>query len=235
MSKKPLKHGDQKVIDERLRLKAAKKIRRTEELPLLPPITKIFCEGTKTEPHYLKEIVNSITERYKKYAMENRISLDDVVQIEGVARSGKSLLEYAKKHVPTDVVNVWLVYDKDDFPPEQFNVTPKMAAAETKKGKVNYSTAWSNECIELWFLLHFQDLYSNISRELYIEKLREHYPAYTKSSTDVYTQLKTKTNDAIKRAKKLYESFEPEKTPSEKAPCTMVYKLVEFLLEYIEH
>ena len=41
-----------------------------------------------------------------------------------------------------------------------------------------------------------------------------------------------KTKDAINRAKMLDESYSTNTKPSEKAPCTKVYLLVEELLHY---
>ena len=51
----------------------------------------------------------------------------------------------------------WLVYDKDDFPLDNFDNT--QFEAEAKKD-VEMAVAWSNESIELWFLLHlFEKIY----------------------------------------------------------------------------
>ena len=80
MSNKPLKRGDQKAIAAKM----ARKQRKDESISPLPPRTMIFCEGTKTEPHYLREIVCLINERHRGYVRENHIQLDKVVNIVGV-------------------------------------------------------------------------------------------------------------------------------------------------------
>ena len=64
MSKKPLKHSEQKAIAEKM----ARKHRLSEAIFELPPRTMIFCEGTKTEPNYLTEIADLIYEKYRKYS-----------------------------------------------------------------------------------------------------------------------------------------------------------------------
>ncbi|WP_304969408.1 RloB family protein, partial [Romboutsia ilealis] len=46
------------------------------------------------------------------------------------------------------------MYDKDDFPLDNFDNT--QYSAEKRKEIRKYRVAWSNECIELWFVLHFQ-------------------------------------------------------------------------------
>ncbi|MEJ8306546.1 RloB family protein [Saccharibacillus sacchari] len=55
--------------------------------------------------------------------------------------------------------------DKESIRAENFDNAIKMAEAR------GIRVAWSNECIELWFLLHFSYLHTPISREAYYTKL----------------------------------------------------------------
>ena len=229
MSNKPMKVGDQKAIEAKM----SRRKRSAEFVSPLPPRTMIFCEGTKTEPHYLREIVTLINEKHREFAMGNRIELSDVIKIKGARRSTTSLLKYAIDNVIAGTSNVWLVYDHDDFPPEQFNETPKMAAARSKNGSIQYHAAWSNECFELWLLLHFISLEANISRAEYMKKLKKWIPGYDKSDTNIYSQLKDRVDTAIANAKLIESKYDKNSTPSDMAPCTTIYKLVEELLRYI--
>lgn len=61
---------------------------------------------------------------------------------------------------------MWCVFDKDDFTDSQFN------SSIDKAEKNGLKTAWSNESIELWFLLHFENIQSPIPRTEYIKKIR---------------------------------------------------------------
>ena len=187
MSNKPLKHSEQKKLKEKME----RKKRETENTPQLPPRTIIFCEGTKTEPHYLQEIVSLIKEKHRKHSKQGHIKLEQIELI-GTGRSCKSLLEYAVNNVHRDTAMVWLVYDKDNFPESDFDVTPKMAASRTEEDGTEYDTAWSNECFELWLLLHYIYFDSNISRQEYRKKLKEseRLPGYKKSDKDVYAKTK---------------------------------------------
>ena len=229
MSRKPLKRGDQKALEEKM----ARKQRLTASLSPLPPRSIIFCEGTKTEPHYLREIVTQINEKYRRFAQERRVELKDNINIVGTGRSTRSLFKYAVKNITPNTVDVWLVYDHDDFPSEQFNETPVMAEAQSKRDGINYNVAWSNECFELWLLLHFIKLEANISRKDYIEKLKTYIPGYHKSASNIFSQLKDKTDVAITNAKEIEKNYEEGTTPSKMAPCTKVYELVEDLLGYL--
>ena len=67
---------------------------------------------------------------------------------------------------------IWLVYDKDDFAADSFDNT--QYSAENRKSKRKYKVAWSNECLELWFLLHFSDVIPKGGRKDYIQKLESY-------------------------------------------------------------
>ena len=103
MSKKPKKRDEQK----RLEAKMGRKTRNSEFTPKLPPRTELFCEGTKTEPHYLQEIINLINERYGAYAMGARIKMRDRFKITPTrGRSATNLLEYAVNQVASGTEEV---------------------------------------------------------------------------------------------------------------------------------
>lgn len=65
--------------------------------------------------------------------------------------------------------HVWVIFDKDNFSDDQFNSAIEQAC---RKG---YYIGWSNEAIELWFLLHFEYLNAGITREQYCEKLTKYF------------------------------------------------------------
>lgn len=146
-------------------------------------------------------------------------------------------MERAKKIVrnsPVDYRHVWLVYDRDDFPSEDFDST----AAACKQlsdpdSNVEYHALWSNECIEYWFLLHFGYLQSAIHRNEYYPKLSRYLKCkYQKNSSDIYNKLKPKLKDAIRNANKIIDSYD-DLPPSQCAPGTKVYELFEKLINYI--
>lgn len=96
--------------------------------------------------------------------------------------------------------------------------------------------AWSNESIELWFLLHFQDYSSDNGRKQYIEKL-EKLIEYTKTREDLFDviMMKGSLEDAKRRARKLYEDALRRgiTSPSAMVPATRMYELIEELEEYM--
>lgn len=216
--------SERKKNQQKLELKMEK--RHKELLDDIPPYMYIISEGTKTETNYINGLTECINEKYKDLSSGKRIVVN------GTGRNTRSLLSYARRQVDIDHPQaevVWLMYDKDDFPYDDFDNT--QYSAESRKDSRQYKVAWSNECIELWFLLHFQELTVNIGRSAYQEKLKE-VCNYQKNLTNLYEILQDKTDLAIKRAKKQYEEY-GDKPPSQRCPATRVYELVEELQKYI--
>lgn len=225
MSLKPKKFSEIKRSQEELNIKMRKKSKVL--LDELPPYTYIVCEGTKTEPNYFRGISEEINNKYFDLSSGKRIVL------KGTGRNTKGLLEYARKQVEKDfpqAATVWLVYDKDDFPLDNFDNTEYSALERSDIRR--YKTAWSNECIELWFLLHFQELTVNIGREEYLHLLKK-YCKYEKSMENIYELLKDRMEEAIERAKRQYEEY-GDAAPSKRCPATKVFQLVEELKRYLQ-
>lgn len=227
MSLKPKKHSELQKMKEKMEVKASK----MNSMHKLPPYTMIVSEGIKTEPLYLKGFVDKINEKYKHITKESHI------QVYGTGRNTKGLIQFVdNKYFKGDwshFQKFWLVYDKDDFPLDNFDNTQFEAEARIKP---KISVAWSNESIELWFLLHFQDYFSNNGREQYIEKLNEYFD-YSKSRDDLYDVITAKGSleDAKRRARKMYKEFQEagETSMSSMVPATRMFELIEELEQYM--
>lgn len=228
MSLKPPKHSEKKNSLFQYGMKK----RRENTRELLPQYYLIVCEGTKTEPLYFKGIKEKINTKYPHHIdVEEAIN----IQIEGEGTNTLSLLKRAKKYVannPNHYSHVWLVYDQDDFPKDNFDNT-EFSAESLSNDNIQYHVAWSNQCIEIWFLLHFQDLYSDLDREMYNDLLKEHF-VYEKNLPDIFEILcdKGSLETAIRRAEKLYQDYD-ERVPSKMSPATRVHELVKDLMKYL--
>ena len=198
---------------------------------LLPPYTMIVSEGVKTEPIYIRGFVSKINAKYRDMVKENHID------VYGTGRNTNGLIRFVdRKRSSGDwdkYQKFWLVYDKDDFPLDNFDNT--QFEAEARKD-VEMVVAWSNESIELWFLLHFQDYFSNNGREQYIELLNKYFD-YSKVREDLFGALMElgSLDDAKRRAQKIYvEYIESGVTaPSAMVTATRMFELVEELEKYI--
>ena len=216
MSLKPPKKGD--IKKKWLKKRIDRKIRIQPEYHL------IVTEGTATEPQYFKSMKNIINKKYRE-----RIKLE----IFGEGDNTLSLMEKALKRVensPNVYKHVWIVYDTDDFPADHIDRVLQLCV-ENSTEETTFHAVWSNQCIELWFLLHFSFMQSDIHRTEYWPKLTEYLKQtgageYTKKRKDMYQILYPYINYAIGNAKRL-NALNEGKLPSKAAPGTKVYELIE--------
>ena len=135
---------------------------------------------------------------------------------------------------------IWCVYDKDSFPASDFNgVVERAENLNRENPDLQYHAAWSNECIEFWFLLHFAYYTSNNHRTEYIKFLNEKYAElglgkYRKNMAETFATLMDRGNPklAVKYAKRIIKEHSGQ-TPTAIAPGTKVYELVEELAKYL--
>ena len=201
-----------------------------------PDYHLIVTEGTKTEPLYFNGLKAEI-EKAENGLYRNRI------EVSGQGTSCLKLLEDAERLVkanPGKYDHVWLVFDKDDFPEEAFDNTLFRCQALNRQNPegIQYHALWSNQCIELWFLLHYDYFHSDIIREEYITKLSEYLVnngngKYEKNRTDIYEILRPKLSVALRFSKKL-RSFHNVNVPSHNTPGTNINELFEALEAYLE-
>ena len=115
----------------------------------------IVCEGAKTEPNY-----------FKKFRVPKT-----VIDVKGVGENPSRLvqstiiLKAEAVEADEEYDQVWCVFDRDDWPPQDFNNAIHQAENH------NFKVAYSNEAFELWYILHFEFLNTGIPRSDYIKKL----------------------------------------------------------------
>ena len=217
-------------------MEAWKKKRRQEYLEQKEYRYYIFCEGQQTEPQYFNG--------FKKYIESNPIYKDMVlIEIEPCGAETMRVIGQAEDYVKKNRLEkgqIWCVYDKDSFPAERFNgVVEKAESLNLLNPDVQYHVAWSNECIEFWFLLHFSYYTSNNHRTEYIDFLNDKFNElglgkYAKNMTNIFDIILEKGNPklAIRYAKRIIKDHEGQ-PPTMIAPGTKVYELVEELAKYL--
>lgn len=188
----------------------------------------IVCEGEKTEPYYFEALKATL----KRGVVE--------VKVLGVGTNTLNLVERAvqeKSRVGTTgearFDQVWVVFDRDDFPAPDFDNAIKKASANGVR------CAWSNQAFELWYVLHFDDRSNRMQREDYQQCLSRHLKTeYLKSDAKMYHRLQALGSQAkaIERAAALEtRRGETGSPPSKANPCTLVYQLVEELAQFRDH
>ena len=213
-----------------------KKKRRQQYLELKEYRYYIFCEGEQTEPQYFAG--------FKRLIEDNPIYKDMVlIEIEPCAAETMRVIGMAERYVENNNVQkgqIWCIYDKDSFPAEHFNGVVERANMLNKDNpELQYHAAWSNECIEFWFILHFAYYTANNHRTEYIDFLNNKFQElglgkYQKNMANIFSFLMEKGDPklAIRYAKRIIQDGQG-KTPTEIAPGTKVYELVEELAKYL--
>ena len=184
---------------------------RTMERRAMRPRILIVCEGGKTEPNYFLafKVTNDVYGR----------GLETIRVVEEAIRLNE-------KEGPFD--QVWCVFDKDDFPADDFDNAIKMAESRSDQ---RFHVAFSNESFELWYLLHFEYLQSATSRDDYCAKLKRHLGSYAKGDVGNYEKMQSKGSeaDAIRNAESLLTIHAPGTPYSRCCPMTTVHELVKEL------
>ncbi len=195
----------------------------------------IFTEGTKTEPLYFEGFKRAIESSGRKSVL---------IEIIGVGRATLQLMRAADEFIEDysiENAEIWLLSDKDEFPDEQFNeLIRQCRKRDSQKYRNNYWHAgWSNECFELWFLLHFSFYQAAASQNEYYRMLKNQFRKfgmknYQKNSPELFDLLVRYGSPkyAISCAKKLWTEKEGL-MPSKAVPCTSVFLLVEELARYL--
>ena len=195
-----------------------------------PEYHLIVTEGTDTEPAYFGAIKEIINKRYpEKIHLDVSGEGDNTISLFGRAKLLAGNNSNVYKHV-------WIVYDTDDFPADHIDRVLQLCV-ENSTEETMFHAIWSNQCIELWFLLHFSFMQSDIHRTEYWPKLTEHLKQigageYMKNRKDMYQILYPYMEYAIGNAKRL-NALNDGKLPSKAAPGTKVYELVEVLKPYL--
>jgi hypothetical protein len=213
-----------------------KKKRRQEHLEKKEYRYYIFCEGQRTEPYYF--------EGFKRLIEDNPVYRDMVlIEIEPCQAETMRVIGMAERYVEKNKIKkgqIWCVYDKDSFPASDFNgVVNRAEQLNQENPELQYHAAWSNEWIEFWFLLHFTYYTSNNHRAEYQSFLNDKFQKlglgkYQKNMKNIFEILMEKGNPklAIRYAKRIIKDGQ-DRTPTEIAPGTKVYELVEELAKYL--
>ena len=216
--------------------KNKKKSRRIEHIEQASEKFYIFCEGIQTEPLYFQG--------FEKAIKSNPIYKNLVhVHVEGVGADTIRVIDSAEAYVKENAIenaNIWCVYDKDSFPKADFNAVSQRAETLNKQqDNVKYYVAWSNECIEFWFILHFAYYDSNNSRKDYRKFLHAKFKElgwtrYEKNNEELFGIMTDKGSPklAIRYAEKRISEC-AGKSDTDSAPATKVHLLVKELSKYL--
>jgi hypothetical protein len=230
-NKKEGQIADKQKHKESLKLNRRKApiLERTKPIFEERPTILIVCEGENTEPSYFNQFklssatVKSIGEGYNTVSLVNRT------------------IQLAQEK---EYNQVWCVFDKDDFPNNDFNNAISIAEAKS------FGVAYSNQAFEYWIILHFDDHQGGgMHRDTYNNKINQLLKpfglSYDGAGTKIITEeifevldgfdqkrKKERKIVAIERAKKNYDLLD-HSNPANEESSTTVFRIVEELLKYL--
>ena len=183
----------------------------------------IVCEGEKTEPAYLADLIQSL----------GLSSADVRVCGKECGSDPKSIYLYAMDvfQQDGDYDTIFCVFDRDGH--TTYDWAYKKILGTTLPGSKKVFCINSVPCFEYWLILHFSNTSAPIvsgggksSGEKAVSELRKYIPSYGKGAVGVYDSTKERMPEAIKRSKAVL--VEGLKTGSEN-PLTFMHQLVEHL------
>ncbi|HJE03714.1 MAG TPA: RloB family protein [Aliarcobacter thereius] len=203
----------------------------------------IACEDKISSPNYFKMIIKRLIEDKKITQDSLVIAKHEHVNPKGVL---KDLLNHKKDDKTyKDFEHRWIVIDRDiarvnggGHPKDDFLT----ALSEAKSKRVE--VAYSNDCFEIWYLLHFVYRDTAISRDdvikEVIKKLKDkNFATFSKLNKEnikteamtelIFNELLELQKTAIKNAKKLLKNYADLHNPELDNPSTRVFELVEIL------
>lgn len=125
-----------------------------------------------------------------------------------------------------EIDEAWVVLDRDANPLKRVDKAHFNRALELAKTN-NIHVAYSNDAFELWFLLHYQDLWAATHRDHLYKILSTHRNEKYEKPLDLYKEIKSLRPVALKRAAKLLKS---DQSPADCNPSTTIHILVEKLI-----
>lgn len=183
----------------------------------------VVCEGSKTEPHYLSQVLAT-----------TQSAVVDLIVVDCDHTAPKKLVEHAcmvKRELGAAATKgsraerygdeVWCVFDVDDH--------VKLLEARQQAVANEVFTAVSNPCVELWFLLHVKDQRRNLHRDEANRELKRLLGHYEKGEFSL-DPFRGKYSLARERARSLDAKHDGDGTryPSDN-PSSGVWRLIDSL------
>ncbi len=195
-------------------------LRRKQGIREIKQSFLIVCEGECTEPDYFKAFrLTTATVKTIGQAMNTISLVHKAISIRDADKLKRKVYDQC-----------WVVFDKDDFPANDFNMAIKLAESN------GFMVAYSNQSFEFWFLLHFNLYRGHIHRNSYADMLSKllgiEYSKREGFASDLYNSLLSRQAQAIKNAEIVLAEISAG-NPAAEESSTTVHLLVSELNKYL--
>ena len=192
----------------------------------------IVCEGSKTEPNYLRELI-----------VHHQLSSANVQIVGDGGAAPVSVVDYAIEQFEKDpdYNSVFCVFDRDEHASFDAAVQrvrdKKLIRREGRRrlGSARFEAITSIPCFEYWILLHFQYTTATMSRFADVEPRLRAIPAlagYNKGATGLFVRTQAHLLAALDRADRANQSALDDGSCN---PTTQMPTLIRYLKLLAEH
>lgn len=179
---------------------------------------RVYCEGQATEQNY-------IVHWYRKYrddvviSIANHQATTPLQLVERAVRERQHDLSKQEDDEGSAYDSYWCVFDVDEHP--HLKEAIQLAQAHGIK------TAISNPCLEIWFILHFQDQTAFIDRKV-VQRISEAATSCQKRlTTNALEKMDELYETAKSRAIKLDLKHDKDGTPYPANPSSEMWQLID--------
>lgn len=177
----------------------------------------VFTEGKKTEPVYL-------THWHRLNRRRVVVTVDEfhgapLQLVEAAARRRAADLRAAKRGRGEAHDEYWCMFDVDEHP----HLAQALRLAESEQIRV----AVTNPCVELWFLLHFQDQTADLHRHKAQSLSSDLLGCAKIPTTAALAKLTDRHEDARRRAQALDRKHDLDGSPPRSNPSSSAWQLVD--------
>jgi hypothetical protein len=179
----------------------------------------VFVEGLRTEEQYL-------TYWRRQYRGRVLVEIDDyrggplqLVQRAVSAQQSETREERRGRGRAHD--QIWCVFDRDEH--------PNFARAIDLANRHNINLAISNPCIELWFILHFENHTAYIERQAAQRRAEQLLDCSKVLTESALIALGERYEEARRRAIKLDEKHAGDGSPPVSNPSSGVWRLIDMI------
>ena len=192
----------------------SKRFKRRESTRPIANKILIVCEGSKTEPQYF----HAIRQRWRLATLQVLIvpsqGKTDPCNLVELAIEKRQELEDDDRWEKGD--RAWVAFDGDEHIEKSLDAWNK-ALSKARGQKIEL--AITNPCFEFWYLLHFQDHFSQITSKKAKALLNKYLPDYDKAKCYYPETFEALTQFAIQRAEKIAEEIQRGELAEFSNPC----------------
>jgi hypothetical protein len=192
----------------------SKRFKRRESTRQIANKILIVCEGSKTEPAYF----NAIRQTWRLATLQVLIvpshGKTDPYNLVELAIEKRQELEDDDRWEKGD--RAWVAFDGDEHIAKSLDAWNE-ALSKARGQKIELAV--TNPCFELWYLLHFQDHFSQITSKKAKALLNTHLPTYHKAKCYYPETLEALTQFAIQRAEKIAAQIQRDNLDEFSNPC----------------